>query len=137
STGVPLDDAIAEACALGIAESDPATDLDGVDAAAKLAIVCALAFGVRIVPSDIETRTTSRVSARDFATARLRGCTIRQIAHAAFDRDRGALEAWVAPTFVRQTSVFARCDGADNAVVIRCAYAGEITMAGRGAGADV
>jgi homoserine dehydrogenase len=137
STGCALDEAIAEACALGIAESDPATDLDGVDAAAKLAILCALGFGMRVVPSDIDTRTTARVGAREFGVARLRAGTIRQIAHAAFDSERRVLEAWVAPTIVPQESLFGRASGPWNAAVITCAYAGEIAMSGQGAGADV
>ncbi len=137
STGCPIDEAIAEACALGIAESDPATDLDGVDAAAKLAILCALGFGVKVAPSDIDTRTTMRVGSREFSEARLRAGTIRQVAHAAFDRQRRVLEAWVAPMIVPQGSVFGTASGPWNAAVISCAYAGEITMTGQGAGGDV
>jgi homoserine dehydrogenase len=137
TTACPMDEAIADACALGIAESDPSMDLDGVDAAAKLAILCALAFGVRVAPSEIDTRSTSRIAAREFAEARLRGGTIRQIAHAAFDRQNRSLEAWVAPTVVPQTSLFGRTAGPQNAANISCAYAGDITMSGQGAGADV
>jgi homoserine dehydrogenase len=137
STGCGIDEAIAEACALGIAESDPATDLDGVDAAAKLAIVCALGFGVKVAPADIDTRTTMRVGAREFGVARLRAGTIRQVAHAAFDRERRQLEAWVAPTIVPQSSVFGSAAGPWNAAAISCEYAGEITMSGQGAGGDV
>lgn len=135
--GSTVDEAIAEACASGLAEADPSTDLDGIDAAAKLAILCALGFGVKVLPTAIDRRGTSTISATDLAKARLRGGTIRQIAHAAFDRERGELEAWVAPAFVRQESLFARTVGALNAAVISCAYAGEISMSGAGAGGDV
>jgi homoserine dehydrogenase len=135
--GSTLDEGIAEACGSGLAEADPATDLDGIDASAKLAILCALGFGVRVLPSEIDRRSTSRVGSKELAAARLRGGTIRQVAHAAFDRDTGELEAWVAPTFVPQDSLFARTTGAKNAAVITCAYAGEITMSGAGAGGDV
>jgi homoserine dehydrogenase len=135
--GGSLDEAIAEACASGLAEADPATDLDGADAAAKLSILCALGFGLRVLPADIERRSTAGVGAKELAAARLRGGTIRQVAHAAFDRERGRLDAWVAPTFVTQDSLFARTTGARNAAIIDCAYAGQITMSGAGAGGDV
>ncbi len=135
--GGTVDEAIAEACASGLTESDPATDLEGIDAAAKLAILCALGFGLKVPPSAIDRRSTSTITTTDMAKARLRGGTIRQIAHAAFDRERRELEAWVAPAFVRQESLFARTVGAQNAAVITCAHAGEISMAGAGAGGEV
>ena len=137
ATGCTTDEAIAEACAMGIAEADPSTDLDGVDAAAKLSILCAIGFGVRVLPAAIETRTTARIGSTELAAARLRGGTVRQLAHAAFDRTNGRLDAWVAPTFVPQSSLFARIDGPRNAAVINCAHAGDVTLSGTGAGADV
>ena len=77
----------------GYADVDPSVDLDGVDAAAKLAILCALAFRLRVAPSAIETRTTARIGAdRLREAARQRGGTIRQIAHALFDRSSGRLD---------------------------------------------
>lgn len=136
TSGCSIDEAIAEACAAGFAESDPADDLDGADAAAKLAILCALAFGVRVAPGLIETRSTSTVDAAAFAAARLRGGTIRQISHAAFDRERTRLEAWVAPRFVKAGSIFASAVGPVNAATISCLYGGDVTMSGQGAGGD-
>ncbi len=70
------------------------------------AILCGLAFGVRVAPSAIDTKSTATIGATEFATARLRGGTIRQIAHAMFDRDSRRLEAWVAPTFVQKGTLF-------------------------------
>ena len=136
TTGCGMDEAIAEACAAGFAESDPSEDLDGVDAAAKLAILCALAFNVRIAPSAIETRSTSRIGAAEFAKAKLRGGTIRQLAHAEFDRERRRLDAWVAPTFVPYATLFSTIHGPRNAAIITCAYAGDIMLSGQGAGGD-
>ena len=137
ATACSIDDAIAEACAAGFAETDPSDDLDGVDAAAKLAILCGLAFQLRVPPAAIETRSTSRVGSTEFARAKLRGGTIRQIAHAAFDRERGRLEAWVAPAFVPAGSLFASTTGPRNAAVVTCTYAGEILLSGQGVGGDV
>jgi homoserine dehydrogenase len=134
--GCGIDEAIADACARGYAEADPAADLDGVDAAAKLSILCALGFGVRVTPAQIETRTTARLAPDDFHDARRRGGTIRQIAYGEYDRERSSLVVWVAPTFVPLTSLFARATGPQNAAVITGAYAGEVTITGQGAGGD-
>ena len=136
ATGCPMDEAIADACARGYAEADPSSDLDGVDAAAKLAILCGLAFGLRIDPSDIETRTTARVGAEDFRVARVRGATIRQIARAEFDHAAGSLIAWVSPILVPRDGVLARAEGPDNAAIVMCRNAGAVTLTGRGAGGD-
>jgi homoserine dehydrogenase len=136
AVGCPIDEAIADACARGYAEADPSADLDGLDAAAKLAILCGLAFGLRVLPAQIETRSAARVAPEDFREARLRGGTIRQIAYTGFDRERSVLVAWVAPTFVPLASLFARAVGPQNAAVITGAYSGEVTMTGPGAGGD-
>lgn len=134
--GCDIDEAIADACARGYAEVDPAVDLDGIDAAAKLSIVCALGFGLQVKPEAIETRTSAQIGAEDFRNAHQQGGTIRQIAHAAFDWPRASLTAWVAPTFVPSVSLLARMEGPQNAAIVTCAHAGEITITGQGAGAD-
>jgi homoserine dehydrogenase len=134
--GCAMDEAVADACARGYAEDDPTTDLDGVDAAAKLAILCALAFNTRVKPADVDTRTTLRLVPEDFRKARLRGGTIRQIAHASYDREHSTLVAWVSPMFVARDSLFARVDGPQNAALITCRHAGEISVTGQGAGGD-
>jgi homoserine dehydrogenase len=131
-----IDEAIADACGRGYTEADPSADLTGVDSAAKLAILCALAFGVRVNPGQIETETAARLTPQDFDEARQRGSTIRQIAHAEYDYDRSRLVAWVAPVVVDGASLFARTIGPENAAVIMGAHAGAITMTGRGVGED-
>ena len=134
--GCSIDEAIADACARGFAESDPSADLGGVDAAAKLAILCSLGFRLRVSPSRIETRTTARIQPEDFREASARGGTIRQIAHADYDRERSTLTAWVAPVFVPRASLFARTIGPQNAAIVTGAYAGEMTITGTGAGGE-
>lgn len=131
-----MDEAIASACAHGYAEVDPSLDLDGTDAAAKLAILCALAFHLRVDPDVIETRTTTRIGPDSFKKAHLRGATIRQIAHASYDPVQSVLTAWVAPIVVANTSLFAQMTGPQNAAVITCAYAGDVILSGQGAGGD-
>jgi homoserine dehydrogenase len=136
SLGGDMEEAIAAACAHGYAEIDPSRDLDGIDAAAKLVIVCALAFRLRVDPDAIETRSTARIGHDALKKAHLRGGTIRQIAHAAYDPGPSILTAWVAPIFVDNRSLFAQVTGPQNAAVITCAYAGDITLSGQGAGGD-
>ena len=136
ATGCTLDDAIAEACAAGYADVDPSADLDGGDAAAKLAILCALGFGLRVLPAQVETKTTAHVTPEDFLDATARGGTIRQLAHAAYDADRSALTVWVAPRFVPKSSLFARLTGPENGAVLTGRYAGDVSVIGTGAGGD-
>jgi homoserine dehydrogenase len=135
-TGCSLADALADARARGFAESDPSADLDGGDAAAKLAILCALAFGLRVDPSQIATRSSAAMTAHDFAVARADGGTIRQIAHAEYDRDTSTLTAWVAPIVVPRGSIFASATGAQNAALITAEHSGETGIFGTGAGGD-
>jgi len=134
--GCTLGDALADARARGFAESDPSADLDGVDAAAKLAILCALAFAIRVAPSQIALRSAGSVDLADFAEAARRNGTIRQLASAEYDERRSVLTAWVAPVVVPRTSLFAAARGAQNAAVITGAHSGELGIFGVGAGGD-
>ena len=136
ASGCSLDDALADARVRGFAEADPSADLDGDDAAAKLAILCALAFGLRVDPSQIDTRSSADVTADDLARARVEGGTIRQIAHAGYDRDTSTLTAWVAPIVVPRGSFFARATAAQNAALITGEHSGESGIFGTGAGGD-
>jgi homoserine dehydrogenase len=136
ATGCDIDAALADARQRGYAEADASLDLDGGDAAAKLAILCGLAFGVRVDPAAIETQSAAVIGPRDFDEARHRSETVRQLAHAEFDRARSTLTAWVAPVSVPRDSLFGRTVGAQNAAVISGAYAGDIEISGAGAGGD-
>jgi homoserine dehydrogenase len=136
ATGCSLDEAVADARARGYAEADPSVDLDGGDAAAKLSVLCALAFGLRVDPDVISTRTARTIVPADFDRARRSGGTIRQLAHADFDDAASMLTAWVAPALVPRGSIFSRTMGPQNAAVISGEYSGDITIAGAGAGGD-
>ena len=136
ATGCALDVAVRDARARGYAEADPSADLDGHDARAKLAILCALAFGLRVDPSRIDVRSSASIGAADFARARQRGATIRQIAYADYERAASALTAWVAPVEVDRTSMFGRTKGPQNAALITGAHSGETGLFGAGAGGD-
>jgi homoserine dehydrogenase len=132
--GASLEDAVADARARGYAEADPSADLDGTDARAKLAILCALAFGVRVEPRQIDVRSCAAIGASDLARARAQHGAIRQVAHAEYDDDRRALVAWVAPVVVPAGSFFARITGAQNGALITGEHSGDIGIFGAGAG---
>ena len=99
-------------------------------------ILCGLAFGLRVDPSQIDTRSSASIGPGDLARAHRAGGTIRQIAHAEYDRAQATLTAWVAPVVVPRTSIFGRATGPQNAALITSAYSGEIGMSGAGAGGD-
>jgi homoserine dehydrogenase len=134
--GVPMAQALHEARSNGFAEDDASTDLDGDDARAKLAILCGLAFGVRVGVDEIPAQSAAQITHTDLTRARATGATIRQLAHAEYDGARATLTAWVAPVTVPRDSVFGRTTGAHNVAVITGEHAGEIVISGAGAGGD-
>ena len=134
--GCSLDAALADARVRGLAEADPSADLDGDDARAKLAILCALAFGIRVEPSQIPVRSCAAIGLADVAAARRGGGTIRQIARAEYDYEHATLTASVAPETVPLSSIFARTAGPANAAIVTGEHSGETGIFGVGAGGD-
>jgi homoserine dehydrogenase len=134
ATGGTMSAALADARGRGFAEADPSADLDGEDARAKLAILCALAFGVDLDPRAIPVRSASSIAPGDFARARRRNGTVRQIAHADYDWRRSTLTAWVAPVVVPTQSIFGMAVGAQNVALITGEHSGEVGIFGAGAG---
>jgi homoserine dehydrogenase len=130
---LPLDKAIAEAQAMGFAEADPAADLDGLDAAAKLSILAYRAFGAWVRPDDFPVRGIRDIHAADCDLAELMGCRIRLIARAA--RINGALDMAVEPVLLPAWHLLASVEEEYNAVYLRCASSGDLSLFGKGAGA--
>ena len=126
-------DALAEAQAAGYAEADPTEDVDGADAAAKLAIIAAVGLRRPVRVSDIATRSIRPIEPVDFEYARELGCTIRQIARASAE-DSGAVFAAVRPALVPLSSPFGRVEGSQNLVTVRGVFGGETSFSGSGAG---
>jgi homoserine dehydrogenase len=126
-------DVLAEAQKLGYAEADPGVDVDGVDAAHKLAILAALAFGRPVAFEAVHVEGIRNVSALDIAFAGTLGYRIKLLGIAR--RQEGGIEARVHPCMVPEASPLARVDGVFNAVVAECDFAGQVTLEGRGAGA--
>jgi homoserine dehydrogenase len=130
---LPLEQAIAEAQALGFAEADPSADLDGLDAAAKLSILAYRAFGAWVRPDGFPVRGIREIHAADCDLAELMGCRIRLIARAA--RINGALDMAVEPVLLPAWHLLASVEEEYNAVYLRCASSGDLSLFGKGAGA--
>jgi homoserine dehydrogenase len=121
-----------EAQRAGYAEADPAADIDGFDARSKLAILAALAFGERIVPSDIFTEGIRRITPIDFEYAHQLHHTIRLIC-AARQTPNGVILS-VRPSLIPQSTILASVRGAYNAVWVRGKFGADTFYYGRGAG---
>ena len=130
--GAGFEEALARAQEMGYAEADPAADVEGGDAAHKLALVAQLAFGLAVISPRIRRTGITGVTQRDVARARMLGLSIRLVA--ATRRAGGAIAAEVAPLLVPRDHEFARANGADNAVQIQARDAGRLTLLGPGAG---
>jgi homoserine dehydrogenase len=133
SETISFADALSEAQRAGYAEADPTEDLDGADAAAKLAIMAAVGLRRPVRVGDIQTRSIRPIEPVDFEYARELGCTIRQIARASAE-DSGAVFAAVRPALVPLTSGFGRNEGSQNLVTVRGIFGGETSFSGSGAG---
>ncbi len=135
ATRAPFGAALAEAQASGFAEADPSTDVDGLDARAKLAILATLAFRRPVLPHVVRVRSIRGIDGADFEAAREKDCTIRQIAWADCV-DGSAVRAEVGPVLVPVSSVFGRTTGSDNVIVLSGERAGDVVLTGRGAGPE-
>ncbi|MSR52482.1 MAG: homoserine dehydrogenase [Gemmataceae bacterium] len=131
--GVSYSDALAEAQRLGYAEADPTLDVDGSDAAHKLAILVQIAFGVTVPVNEIERFGIAGLNAMDLRFAHELGYTIKLLAEAWLDGKEVALH--VAPVLLRRTDMLAQVRGAFNAVQVVGDAVGEIMFQGAGAGA--
>ena len=130
---VSFAEVLAEAQKAGYAEADPTEDVDGADAAAKLAIIAAVGLRRPVRVTDIATRSIRPIEPVDFEYARQLGCTIRQIARASAE-DSGSVFAAVRPALVPLSSAFGRNEGSKNLVTVRGVFGGETSFSGHGAG---
>ena len=131
-TGRDFADVLGEAQAKGFAEADPAFDIEGTDAAHKLAILAAIAFGSRVDFGSVATTGITRVRAADIAQADAFGYVIRLIGMA--DAGNDGLFQRVQPHLVHCDHPLAHVDGATNAVVAEGNFSGRLLFQGAGAG---
>jgi homoserine dehydrogenase len=131
--GLPFDAVLKTAQELGYAEADPSFDIDGVDAAHKLAILAALAFGRPVDLASLHIEGIRHVSALDIALAGELGYRIKLLGIAS--REEGGVTARVHPCMVPASSPIASVEGVVNAVMAEGDAVGRVVLQGRGAGA--
>jgi homoserine dehydrogenase len=133
SEGREFGEVLADAQRLGYAEADPSFDIDGVDAAHKLAILAALAFGRPVAFAAVHVEGIRAISALDIGFARELGYRIKLLGIAR--ASEAGIEARVHPAMVPAGAPVARVDGVFNAVVAEGDFVGRVVLEGRGAGA--
>jgi len=130
--GLDFATALRQAQELGYAEADPTKDIEGIDAAYKLAILATLAFRTQIRPEDIYREGISRLAPRDFRYAKELGYAIKLLAIA--KEENHSIQVRVHPVFIPQDLLLAKVDGVFNAIQVEGDLTGRVIFYGRGAG---
>ncbi|MBE9192882.1 homoserine dehydrogenase [Gloeocapsopsis crepidinum LEGE 06123] len=133
--GSDFDEVLADAQQLGYAEADPSADVDGLDAADKIAILASLAFGGRIKLQEVYSEGIRSVSQADIAYADKLGFVIKLLAIAQRTQPTSALSVRVHPTLVTRSHPLASINGVYNAILIEGEPLGQVMFYGPGAGA--
>jgi len=131
--GRPYEEALREAQALGYAEPDPTNDVEGYDAARKLAILASIAFMSRVKPGMVYTEGITRITPRDIEYGRRFGWVIKLLAIG--KEVDGQIEARVHPAFIPADHPLASVNGVLNAIFAVGQPVGEVMFFGQGAGA--
>ncbi len=130
--GLDYDTVLAEAQAKGYAEADPTADVDGHDAAAKIAILASIAFNSRVVMNQVPTEGIRSIAPADIAYAREMGSAIKLLAIAR--RTDSGIDIRVHPTMIRTSHPLAAVNGVYNAIYAVGDAVGETMFFGEGAG---
>ena len=133
--GMSYEQALVEAQSLGYAEADPTADVEGHDAAAKIAIISLLATGANALAQDVQCKGISGVTTQDISTARKMGYVVKLIALVE-ERDEKSVFLRAEPTFVPVEHPFSTVHDGFNAVFVEGEKLGEAMFYGRGAGGD-
>jgi homoserine dehydrogenase len=139
--GASFQSALKEAQELGFAEADPSSDVDGIDARAKLVILTQAGLGLRVRAEQILARPITTIASVDFMYARDLDCTIRQISLAEKVVSESAphrvrLAGAVQPALIPSDSLMAHAQGSQNIVTSFGEYSGRTVFSGYGAGGD-
>jgi homoserine dehydrogenase len=132
--GLDFATALAQAQALGYAEADPTFDIEGVDAAHKLTLLAANAFGTPVCFSEVQAEGISRLQALDIACAERLGFRVKLLAIAR--RRAAGLELRVHPALVPAKHLLAQVDGAMNGIFVKGDASGLTMYYGAGAGSE-
>ena len=131
--GMSYEDVLKEAQQKGYAEADPTADVDGLDAAAKIAILASIAFNSRVTMDQVYAEGIRRISPVDLAMAHEMGYAVKLLAHA-YRTDAG-VDVRVHPTMIPVSHQLATVNGVFNAIYTVGDAAGESMFFGEGAGA--
>ena len=131
--GMPYDEVLAEAQAKGFAEANPSADVDGFDAAAKIAILASIAFNSRVVMDDVHTEGISNIQPIDLKTGHEMGYAVKLLAIA--HRTPEGIDVRVHPTMIPEQHQMAKVNGVYNAIYVTGDAVGETMFFGEGAGA--
>lgn len=134
SEQVSFAQALADAQGRGYAEADPSADVDGVDAAYKLAILGRLAFETTIPPAEISCRGIRDIALSELALARLLGYRIKLLALGVQYGEKGPISLQVGPTLLPLSHPLARIEGVHNAVRLEGDVVQDVMLVGHGAG---
>lgn len=132
--GASYDDVLTEAQQLGYAESDPTSDVEGLDAARKMAILGTLGFRTNVELTDVTVRGISSVTKEDIVYAKRLGYEMKLLGIADRDREDDQFSISVQPTLVKNTHPIAAVNGVYNAVYVYGEAVGETMFYGAGAG---
>jgi homoserine dehydrogenase len=132
--GLAFNDVLAEAQRLGYAEADPTFDIEGIDAAHKLTIMAAIAFGIPMQFDKAYTEGISKLTKEDIAYAEELGYRIKLLGITKHT-DKG-IELRVHPTLIPEKRLIANVEGVMNAVLVKGDAVGATMYYGRGAGAE-
>ena len=130
--GSDFEPALRRAQELGYAEANPANDIEGMDAAYKLAILASLAFHTHVRPDDVYREGITSLNARDFRYAQELGYAIKLLAVAR--REEEGVDVRVHPAFVPKGELLANVEGVLNAVQVEGDLLGRVLFQGPGAG---
>ena len=134
SRGAAFDTVLKEAQAKGYAEADPTFDIEGIDAAHKLTIMSAIAFGIPMQFEKVYTEGISKLSAKDIAYAEQLGYRIKLLGITR--RARDGIELRVHPTLIPAKRLIANVEGVMNAILVKGDAVGPTLYYGAGAGAE-
>lgn len=130
--GLPFEDVLKDAQDLGFAEADPTSDVEGLDAARKMALLANLAFKMEVKLDDVEVKGITTITQDDINFAKSLGYTIKLIGIAAMNKQK--VEVMVEPTLLPQDHPLANVKNEYNAVYVYGEAVGETMFYGPGAG---
>lgn len=131
--GMSYEEALAEAQAKGFAEADPSADVEGYDAAAKIAILASIAFNSRVTMADVYTSGITHISPIDLEAAEDMGYVVKLLALA--HRTESGIDVRVHPTMLPAEHQLAKVNGVYNAIYVTGDFVGDTMFFGEGAGA--